>query len=483
MVGRSRVGSKIDVTMGIKKDGTVVAKKVRAIADNGAYSSYASSILNTIALRHDNAYRFQNLEVEAYLVYTNKVPTGAFRGFGNPQITFAVESMLDMLAEKVGIDPAEVRLRNASRTGDITAHGWRIRSGGLPECIERASEEMSWKGKKGKKTRHRGVGIACGVHVSGNRASYDFDGSAAFMKLNEDGNLDLLIGEGEIGQGARTAFAQIAAEELGVPYQRINVSAADTALTPYCLGASASRLTFVAGNAVRATAHALKMKILEVASEIRETSKDDLVLRDGKIFTKGSQGEGPSLGEVAQAALHRRGGEPIMEKGSFDADSERMDPETKYGSISGAYSFAAHVAEVEVDVETGKVTILNYAAAHDLGRAINPMAARGQIIGGISQGIGYALTEELVFENGRILNPTLSDYKLLSAEDMPSTNIILVETVDPKGPFGAKSLGELTYVPVAAAIGNAIYDAVGVRIKSLPITPEKILDSLEGKPL
>ncbi len=482
MIGRSRVATKIALTMGVTRDGTVVGKKVRIIADNGAYSSFAPFTLNAIAFRHDNAYRFRNLETEAYLVYTNKVPTSAFRGFGNPQITFAVESMLDALAEKVGMDPIEMRLRNISRTGDVTAHGWKIRSCGLQECIDKASEATRWKEKKMERVSRRGLGIACAIHVSGNRASYDYDGSSAFMKLNEDGNFDLLIGEGDLGQGARTVFAQIAAEVIGVRCENINVSSADTATTPYCLGASASRVTFVGGNAVKTAAEAMKMKIFDVASEMLGASKEDLMIKEGRIFVQGSEeGKSLSFAEVSKFALYRKGGGPIMEKGTFDADSERMDPETKYGNISGAYSFAAHIAEVEVDPNTGKVNILNYGAAHDLGKAINPMAARGQIIGGIAQGIGYALTEELVFQKGKILNSGYSDYKIVSAEDLPVIKTIFVETNDPEGPFGAKGLGELTLVPVAAAIANAVSDAVGVRMKSLPITPEKILKSLEEK--
>ena len=478
-VGRSRVGTQIDLTMGMKKDGTVVAKRARIIADNGAYSSYAPSTLNTLAIRQDNAYRFHHLETEAYLVYTNKVPTGAFRGFGNPQVTFAVESMLDILAAKAGLDPLEVRRRNVSMTGDVTVHGWRIASGGLPECLERAAQAMRWKEKKRMKAPHRGLGMACLIHVSGNRASYDYDGSSAFIRLNEDGNFDLLIGEGELGQGARTVFAQIAAEELGVHIENINVSVADTATTPYCLGASASRVTFVGGNAVKAAAQAVREKMVEVASDMLEAPKKQIVMEDGTIFAQGSRDK-YSLGELAKFALYRKGGAPIMEKGTFDANSERMDPKTKYGNISGAYPFGVHMAEVEVDEETGKVKILAYVAAHDLGRAINPMAARGQIIGGVAQGIGYALTEELVFERGHIVNSSFTDYKIISAEDMPPVTTILVETLDPSGPFGAKGLGEPTIVPVAPAIANAIYDALGVRMKSLPITPEKILKALEN---
>jgi CO/xanthine dehydrogenase Mo-binding subunit len=361
----------------------------------------------------------------------------------------------------------------------VTVHGWKIRSGGLQECIERASAEIKWKEKKRKRIPHRGVGIACTIHVSGNRASYDFDGSAAFIKLNEDGNFDLLIGEGDIGQGARTVFAQIAAEVLGVSYDNINVSAADTAVTPFCLGASASRVTFVGGNAVKAAAEAMRNTILNIASALLGTSKEDLEITEGRVLVKGSEGKSCSLSEVAEFRLFQRSGEQIMEKGTFDADSERADPQTKYGNISGAYSFGAHVAHVEVDVDTGSVKILDYVAAHDLGRAINPMAVKGQIIGGVSQGIGYALTEELLIKEGKILNTTFHDYKVLFAKDMPPITMILVETVDPTGPFGAKGLAETNLNPVAAAIANAVYDAIGVRIKSLPITPEKVLEQLK----
>ena len=479
IAGRGRVASKIDLTMGIKKDGTVVAKRTRVIADNGAYSSNAPATLNTMAIRPDNMYRFQNLETEAFLVYTNKLPSTAFRGFGNPQMTFALESMLDILAEKAGMDPVELRLKNVSKTGDVTAHGWKIRSGGLQECIERASREIGWKEKRGKRIPHRGLGIACMIHVSGGRTAGNFDGSSAFMKLNEDGNFDLLIGEGDIGQGARTVFAQIAAEVLHVGVHNINISVADTAMTPFCDGASASRITFVGGNAVKAAAEAVREKILDVAAEMLEASKEELLVKKGTVSVKKSEGRTASFVEIASFALNRKGGYPIMEKGTFDADDEKVHPQTRYGNYSGAYPFAAHIAEVEVDVETGKVNILNYVAAHDLGRVINPMAAEGQVFGGVAQGIGYALTEEMTFREGKITNPSFSDYKVMSAESMPPVKPIFVETIDPAGPFGAKGLGEPTLVPVPPAIANAIYDAVGVRMKTLPMTPEKILRGLE----
>lgn len=320
--------------------------------------------------------------------------------------------------------------------------------------------------------------MACMIHVSGNRTRFDFDGSSALVKVNEDGKINIITGEIDLGQGCNTVFAQIVGEELGISFEDITVSLFDSEISPYALGPHASRTTHLAGNAVKLAAMDAKRQLLEFASKRLEANTDDLVMSSGRVFVKGSPEKGLTLLEIIKSSAYSRGGALIVGKGVYDPDTVMPD-KTGFGNISSAYSFAAHIAEVSVDVNTGKVLVLNYVVAHDLGKSINPMGAEGQVQGGVAQGIGYGLTEELFFEKGKILNDTFRDYKTLTSLDVPPIDIIFVESQDPNGPFGAKSLGEPSLVPVAPAIANAIYDAIGVRIKELPITAEKILEELK----
>ncbi|MBI3075765.1 MAG: molybdopterin-dependent oxidoreductase [Deltaproteobacteria bacterium] len=476
---RPRVPMIIRLKMGARKDGVITAKDTQIIADNGAYSNWAQGILSTAATRVDSAYRYRNIRTDAKLVYTNKTPTGAFRGFGNPQITFAVGSMIDMLARELGIDPAEMHRKNATQTGDVTAHGWVINSCGLTECIDRALERIGWPAKRQQKTFGRGLGVACAIHVSGNRIIGDYDGSAAFVKLNEDGRANVICGEGEIGQGANTIFAQIAAEELGVRYEDVDMSVADTDVTPFALGAWATRVTAIGGNGVRMAARDAKRQLLEAAAEKLEANPDDLVIREGVISVKGLPGRSLTVADAVKASMYKKGGTPVIGRGQFSVDTTVQVGKEKFGNIAPAYSFACQVAEVEVNPETGVVKVLRVVAADDLGRALNPLSAEGQVEGGVVQGLGYALCEELVFEDGRVLEPM--EYEVPTAWLAPNVESILVESIDPFGPYGAKGTGETPLVPVAAVIANAVCDAVGVRITSLPITPEKIRKALKAK--
>jgi CO/xanthine dehydrogenase Mo-binding subunit len=339
---------------------------------------------------------------------------------------------------------------------------------------------MDWKSKWARKTPNRGLGLACTVHVSGKRHFGDYDGSSATIKVNEDGKALILSGEGECGQGASTVMCQIAAEELGVPLEDVEISRADTDLTTFCLGAFGSRLTYVSGNAVKDAATKVKHQLLETAAEMLEASAEDLISRDGRIFVRGAENKSVSVGDVARARLFRPGGAPIVASGSFDADSVLQD-ETRYGNESGAYNFGCQAAEVEVDPETGQVKVLHYVAVSDCGTVIYPLGAEGQVEGSVSQGLGYALIEGLQVEDGRPVNPNFGDYRLPSMRDMPRLSHSFAESYEPTGPFGAKGLGELGMDPTAAVISNAIFDAVGVRIKTLPITPEKVLTAIKEK--
>lgn len=482
VAGRPRVPAVIYLKMGVKKDGTFTAKEARIFGDNGAYSGKGPSTISTIAIRPDSLYRFKNIRTEALLVYTNKVPTGAYRGFGNPQMAFALESFIDIIADRLHLDPLEIRLKNAVQTGDTTAHGWKIRSCGYSECIRKAASVAGWKEYKEAKPSLKGigVGIAGVIHVSGNK-HFGFDGSNIFIKISEDGRAKIISGEGDLGQGANTVLTQIAAEELGIPLKDIEISQADTEFTPFCFGAFGSRVTTIAGNAVRLAAADAKRQLIEIASQVLEESPTDLICEGGRIFVRGAPERYLTIAEVIQAGLFKLGNINVLGQGSFDPDSEVPDPKTKYGNISSAYEFGAHVAVVRVCEETGNVEILDFVAAHDVGRAINPMLVEGQIEGGVAQGIGYALLEDMQLKNGKVLNPNFTDFKVPLAPDLPPIRTIMVETRDPQGPFGGKGLGEATIVPTAPAIANAIFDAVGVRIRDLPITSEKILKALKER--
>jgi CO/xanthine dehydrogenase Mo-binding subunit len=477
---RPRVFMKINVKLGFKKDGRIRAKHIRVIADNGAYSAKAPAITGVAAMRHDTCYKYTDVKTQAYLVYTNKIPTGAFRGFGNPSAEWAVEQAIDIGAHHLGIDPMEIARINAAEAGYISPHGNRVTSCELKQCLDMTETMMDWKRKRAEKKTNTGLGLACTVHVSGKRHFGDYDGSSATIKINEDGKALILSGEGECGQGVHTVMCQIAAEELGIPVEDVEISRADTDLTTFCLGAFASRLTYISGNAVKNAATAVKKQLFEQAAEMLEANPDDLVVQGGRVSVKGTEHKSVTVADVARARLFRHNGAPIVASGSFDADSVLPDS-TRFGNESGAYNYGAQAAYVAVDPETGQVKVLQYVIASDCGTVIYPIGAEGQVEGGLAQGIGYALTEGLQFDEGRPVNPNFSDYRIPSMRDMPCLVHGFADSYEPTGPFGAKGLGELNMDPTAAVISNAIFDAVGVRIKDLPITPEKVLRALKKK--
>ena len=477
---RPRVFMKINVKMGFKKDGRIRAKELKVIADNGAYSAKAPAITGVAAMRHDTCYKYSDVKLEAKLIYTNKIPTGAFRGFGNPSAEWAVEQAIDLGAHALGMDPMEIARINAAEVGYVSPHGNRVTSCELKQCLDMTEKMIDWKAKRANKAPNTGLGLACTVHVSGKRHFGDYDGSSATIKINEDGKALILSGEGECGQGVHTAMCQIAAEELGVPVEDVEISRADTDLTTFCLGAFASRLTYVSGNAVKNAATNVKQQLFEQAAEMLEANAADLMSRDGRIFVKGAEGKSITVADVARARLFRHNGAPIVGSGSFDADSVLPDS-TRFGNESGAYNYGVQAAQVHVDPLTGQVKVLQMVVASDCGTVIYPIGAEGQVEGGLAQGIGYALTEGLQIDEGRPINPNFSDYRIPSMRDMPPLQHAFADSYEPTGPFGAKGLGELNMDPTAAVINNAIFDAVGVRVKTLPITPEKILCALREK--
>ena len=496
---RPRMAATISLRTGWSREGKLVAKDVRILADNGAYTSLSLPILSSMSMRTDSLYRTPSVRINADLVYTNTCPSGQMRGFGNVQATFAFESHLDEVAAALGMDAVDLRLANATRTGDVSIHGWKMLSCGLSEAITAAADRIGWKAKRGRDTYRpgdgkgsvrRGVGLAANMHVTSNKpfatsiTGHDYDGSAAFVRVHEDGRVTVLTGEVDLGEGVTTTLGIIAAEELGVPLETVRVANVDTEVAPYGLGTYASRVTFMGGNAVRAAAADAKRQLLEIAARALDAPASELEVRDGVLSVKGFPHRTLALAEVARAGF-ALGATTIVGRGEFRSDPGPMDAKAKYGNQTMTYSFACHAAEVEVDLETGKVRVLRVVAAHDLGRVINRVGAEGQIEGGVTQGVGFALVEELIRQDGVIRNPSFLDYKIPSSLDAPVVESVFVETIDPAGPHGAKGLAETAINPTPAAVANAIADAAGVRVRSVPITPEKVLRAmgvLEGSP-
>jgi CO/xanthine dehydrogenase Mo-binding subunit len=483
---RSALPERVWLKMGLARDGEIVAKETVIFGDNGAYSGLAPEIILVTAFRTDCLHRLTNVRAHARLVYTNKIPGGTFRAFGTQQAAFPLDSHLAVLAEMIGLDPVDVHLRNAIRQGETSVHGWYMGSCGLSECIEKARDGIGWKEKYGKRrqtgTKRRGVGIGTGLHVTANRQLANWDGSTVALKFNEDGRVNLICGESELGQGSITVLTQICASELGVPIDHVTFSNPDTDTVPFCFGSFASRVTILAGNAVIKAAREAKEKIFAVAAEKLEVSPRDLTIEDGIITVVGVPDRAMTVGEACRLHLFRVGGEGLYTRATYDAPTVMADKQTFYGNVAPAYSFAAQAVEVEVDTETGQIRLLDSIVADDCGKALNPQAVEGQIHGAVAQGIGWALYENFEFEDGRLVNGNFADYTMPTADSLPSLRSVLVETIDPNGPYGAKGASETSIVPTAGAIANAVHDAVGVRITSLPITPEKVLAALRAAP-
>lgn len=475
--GRQRHPMQITLKTGFRKDGTILAKECTVIADGGAYNSRGPGILQYAGTSLASLYRIQNIKYRAYHVYTNKPVGGAFRGYGSLQLRFADESQMDMIAEELGIDPLELRAKNGVESGDITASGRKITSCGFKECLHQVATASSWHEKRQKKLYGRGIGLACNDYVSALRSIYDYDSSSALVRLNEDSSVDLITGAADIGQGSDTALAQIVAEELGLQVDHVRVLSADTSSGVLDLGSYASRVTFVAGNAAKRAAEDAKFQVLEFMSKEWAVSIDKLCCQGGRIWVSGDANRHTEFAEAVRKVLHKEG-KFILGKGYYDAPSEKVDYRTGYGNSSPTYSYGAQVAEVEVDLKTGRVKVLRVTAASDCGRALNPLALEGQAEGSIVCGLGMTLLEDRIYDQGKTLNPTLVEYKIPTPLEAPDILTLLVESVDEEGPFGAKGVSEGFQVPTAPAIINAIYDAIGVRFKELPVTPEQVLAAI-----
>src|SRR5579871_5757028 len=524
---RGRPRTIVDLKTGVKRDGRITAVKARVVQDGGAYCSYGVvTILYSGALL-GALYDIPNIQYDGFRVLTNKPACGAMRGHGTVNVRFAFESQLDELAEKLSMDPAEIRRRNLLQPPCITVNGLRVQSYGLPECIEKTVARSGWKDRKGKLPKGRGLGIACSHYVSGAANSIirsDMPHSTVNVKIDRDGGVVVYTGASEIGQGSDTMTAQIAAETLGCSLSRVRVIAADTDLTPIDIGSYSSRVTFMAGNATLRAAEEVKKRIAAAAAKKMNCAADELVFREDVVFKEasgppaatknqleeaevtqsGASVSGRVEGQILRGSLQQKRKEEgpkdwmtfeeavvaaidfhgaLTGTGSYAPPPEARGGKHKGGGVgpSPAYSYSAQVAEVSVDEETGEVTVHKVWAAHDCGRALNPVAVEGQVIGSVWMGLGQALEEEMVWKDGLLMNPGMLEYKSPSAVESPEIEPFIVESIDPEGPFGAKECSEGSLAATIPAIANAIYDAVGVRLHESPFTPERVLAALRLK--
>jgi len=476
---RTRQPIHFELRTGASADGTLQFRHAEVISDNGAYNAWGSHALLVAMNTVTSMYRVETSLLRAKVVYTNKNYGGSVRGFGNPQATFAVEQQMEELADALGVDPMEFRLKNANRSGDVTPQGLRITSCGLSECLEAVREGSGWNERRGAmRSECRGLGAAAYVHVGGGARIYGSDGCGAMIKIDDSGRVALISGSSELGQGSETALAMIVAETMGVPLEAVTVSHSDTDVKPWDVGVHASRTTFVAGNAARMAATKARDELLAGAAEVLGRPADSLTIRGGVISPLDEPQLELRYDKAVRRRLLREGSSIIMTSAFYDPPTQRQD-ENYIGNISATYGFGAHVAEVEVDPETGMVRLVGLWAAHDVGRAINPMSCEGQIEGGAAMGIGLALSEELPVRNGRFPAPNLHDYGMPTAVDVPPIDVTLVETEDELGPFGAKGIGEGGIILPPAAIANAVADAVGVRPRCYPMRPWKLRKWIE----
>jgi len=524
---RGRPRTIIDLKTGVKNDGRITAVKARVVQDGGAYCSYGVvTILYSGALL-GALYDIPNIQYDGYRVLTNKPACGAMRGHGTVNVRFAFESQLDEIAAKLNIDPAEIRRRNLLKPPCITVNGLRVQSYGLPECIDQVVTRSRWSEIKRDLPKSRGLGIACSHYVSGAANSIirsDMPHSTVNIKIDRDGGVVVYTGASDIGQGSDTMVAQIAAETLGCSLGRVRVIAADTDLTPIDIGSYSSRVTFMNGNATLRAAEQVKKQIAAAAAKRMDCAPEDLVFREDRVthsdnrprvsgvapaanngadvsqptvsgrvegqILRGSlqqkrKDEGPkesmSFEEAVVAAIDFHGA--LSGTGSYAPPIEARGGKHKGAGVgpSPAYSYSAQVAEVSVDEETGEVTVHKVWAAHDCGRALNPVSVEGQVIGSVWMGMGQALTEEMIWKDGMLMNPGLLEYRSPSSIESPEVEAIIVESIDPEGPFGAKESSEGSLAATIPAIANAIYNAVGVRLHESPFTPERVLAALRAK--
>ncbi|HDR14741.1 MAG TPA: aldehyde oxidase, partial [Desulfobacteraceae bacterium] len=465
----------MEMKTGAGKDGRLRAMECRIFCDTGAYGSYGIAVASRAAVHASGPYEVEHVNTEALCVYTNNPVAGAMRGFGTPQVAFAHESQMDLLAQELGIDPFEIRRINALRAGSVTPTGQKLEASvGIAECLDAVEQKYenarsSLRNAAPSPFVRRGVGLGAMWYGIGNTGMQN--PSTAQVEISLDGQVTLFTGCADIGQGSTTVLGQIAAGTLGLASEDIRMVVADTKFTTNAGATSASRQTYISGNAVKDAASKLADVLLTEAVDAMKIPKDSLALDGGFVVSKNDPGRRTPFSKLA-ARAHRKG-IPLRWQGYFDPVTSPLDPETGSGSPYATYAYACHVVEVTVDVTTGEVMVDRVAAAHDVGKAIHPEGVVGQICGGVAMGVGFALMEEFIPG----VTASMKDYHIPTTSDMPDVVPIIVECTEPTGPFGAKGVGEPALIPTAPAVLNAISHALGTRIYHLPANLERVLEA------
>lgn len=466
----TRHPARVTVKTGVTKDGKLVARDCQVYMDTGAYADAGPRVTQKAAYRALGPYKIPYAKVEAYGVYSNTVPAGAFRGFGALQVTWAYESQMDMMADRLRIDPLEFRLKNLLKKGDLYTVGDTPVDCDLKEGLLKVADAIKWKEKSKKPNRAKG--LSCCIKDAG--GTYKVAG--ATVKMSSDGSVMLLTGTVEVGQGPRTALSQVVAEELAMPLEQISVAQLDTDVTPYDISTSASSSMVVMGTAVQRAAQDAKKQLLQCASKVLQQKAENLALKNGQVF--GKKGEAISYSKAIVDFFGSKAGE-IIGKGLY---KDKKSTKAVLGSTTTFWEVGWGGVEVEVDPETGVIHLLNYVSACDAGKAINPKQCIGQDEGAVLFGVGHTLMEEMIYEDGQLLNGNLVDYRVPTFKDVPDKlDTILIENGNGPGPFGSKGIGEGGLLPVASAVANAVFRAVGVRIQDLPLTPPRIWRALRDK--
>lgn len=472
----------IELTSGCDENGKFTFREVEIIKDNGAYTSWGATTPFVMMQSYSSLYQVPACKFDSHAVYTNNPFAGSFRGYGNPQATFSIESNIDLMAEELGMDKREIRLINANYKGEITGQGLHFKTCGaipaLKTVIEKSDYDKIMSAPNTGRYR-RGVGLGSMLHVGGGAKIYRSDGCGTTLKLDDYGYLTIITGSNEIGQGSETVLAMIAIEELGIPLEKIKVINTDTDVKPWDVGVHASRTSFVAGNSLLGAIKLIKEKLNKKASQLLDVVTEDWEYKDGTMVFNEFE---IKIDKVARE-MHFGSPHELCTVNYFYEPPSRFQDKDFKGDVSGNYAFASQAIEVEVDTVTGNVEVLNVHVSQDVGRVLNPIGLQGQMEGGLATGIGYALTEEMKYEKGILLNPSFHGYKMLTSMDMPPIHFYPIETYDEAGPYGSKGAGEAPLIPTAAAIANAVSNALGVRFYSLPITAEKVLRALNNKKL
>ncbi len=482
---RGRHAQYMEITTGVDRDGKILAAKANFIMDGGAYTSLGIATAYYAGALLPLTYEFDNYQFDMHRVYTNLPACGAQRGHGAPQPKYAFESHLDNVAKDLGIDPMDIRIRNARRPNTVTPNDFGVNSCEMKQCLERVRVISDWDKKKKNHRHGRGIGVATGSFVSG--AGYpiyrtDLPHAAAFIKVYEDGSAaTLYTGAADIGQGSDTILCQMAAEAMGYRFEQMKIVSGDTETTPHDFGAYASRQTLMSGAAVKEAGEEVRKQILEMASEMLTLPAEDLDCSEGIIFSKSMKDKTLTFEEAARRHFVVKG--PLLGKGAYTPP--KLGGKFKGAAVgtSPAYSFGAQVGEVEIDKETGEITVIGIWDVHDCGKVINPRLLHGQVHGALSMGVGESVWEEVLFDDkGRVRNPELGNYRILTALDMPPVySEVIDDSYEPSGPWGVKEVGEGATNPTMGCFSNAIFDAMGVRVNSLPLSYEKVWRALKEK--